>query len=44
LGTKDKTSSIRGFRTGFAKTTQMFAKGIDVSTCQLDKMRDEPEN
>ena len=26
--TKRKTSSIRGFRTGFAKTTQMFAKEL----------------
>lgn len=25
---KSKTSSIRGFRTGFAKTTQMFAKEL----------------
>jgi DEAD/DEAH box helicase domain-containing protein len=28
LWTKNKTSSIRGFRTGFAKTTQMFSKEL----------------
>ena len=35
---KTKTSSIRGFRTGFAKTTQMFAKEL---MHQLPKKEDE---
>lgn len=35
---KSKTSSIRGFRTGFAKTTQMFAKELMY---QLPKKEEE---
>jgi DEAD/DEAH box helicase domain-containing protein len=35
---KNKTSSIRGFRTGFAKTTQMFAKELMY---QLPNKEDE---
>lgn len=36
---KSKTSSIRGFRTGFAKTTQMFAKELMYQLPQKDEER-----
>lgn len=36
---KSKTSSIRGFRTGFAKTTQMFAKELMYQLPDDEKQR-----
>jgi DEAD/DEAH box helicase domain-containing protein len=40
---KSKTSSIRGFRTGFAKTTQMFAKELMYQLPVGDNEREEPK-
>ncbi|MDD4994031.1 MAG: DEAD/DEAH box helicase [Paludibacter sp.] len=40
---KNKTSSIRGFRTGFAKTTQMFAKELMYQLPVGDNEREEPK-
>jgi len=40
---KIKTSSIRGFRTGFAKTTQMFAKELMYQLPVGDNEREEPK-
>ena len=40
---KRKTSSIRGFRTGFAKTTQIFAKELMYQLPTGDNERDEPK-
>tara|TARA_R110000751_G_scaffold123489_2_gene224385 strand:- start:3735 stop:9791 length:6057 start_codon:yes stop_codon:yes gene_type:complete len=40
---KRKTSSIRGFRTGFAKTTQMFAKELMYQLPKGENEKDEPK-
>lgn len=40
---KRKTSSIRGFRTGFAKTTQMFAKELMYQLPIGENEREEPK-
>jgi DEAD/DEAH box helicase domain-containing protein len=40
---KRKTSSIRGFRTGFAKTTQMFAKELMYQLPIGEDEREEPK-
>ncbi|MGG1921720.1 DEAD/DEAH box helicase [Chryseobacterium sp. NRRL B-14798] len=40
---KSKTSSIRGFRTGFAKTTQMFAKELMYQLPTGDNETEDPK-